>query len=288
MKHTHFTKKIAAVVCSAATLATALFAPTALNASAYQYGDFTYDVSGGAAWITSCKDGMKNVYIPASISGLYASLNSNFSCKNIKNTLEVFELPNTNLNGIPACCFENCTKLKSVHLSKCTPVIQHGAFSGCTSLKQVHIPYGTVQIDHGAFAGAGNTDFIVHNPDTPFVDTTAGIAYTAAHKPYTGTIYAAKGSLAERYAKNNNYKFVDFVIGDVDGNNRVDAIDASKILRIYCGSETNVTKKQMIAADVNQDGYVDSIDASRVLAYYAAISTGDKRTLEQFSYYNYN
>jgi hypothetical protein len=66
--------------------------------------------------------------------------------------------------------------------------------------------------------------------------------------------------------------------GDIDGNNVVDASDASNILAEYAalstGRPTIFWPNQKDAADVNNDGVIDSSDASMVLAHYASVSTG--------------
>lgn len=70
------------------------------------------------------------------------------------------------------------------------------------------------------------------------------------------------------------------LLGDVDGNNTVDAFDASCVLVEYAalstGKDTTLNLKQKYSADVNKDGTIDSSDASKILAYYAASSTGRK------------
>lgn len=66
--------------------------------------------------------------------------------------------------------------------------------------------------------------------------------------------------------------------GDVDGNNAIDASDASYILAEYSalstGRPTTLQSHQKVVADVNYDETIDSSDASLVLAHYASISTG--------------
>ena len=70
---------------------------------------------------------------------------------------------------------------------------------------------------------------------------------------------------------------VEYELGDVDGNGRINAVDASAILKCYALTSTDqkasLGGKQLLAADVNYDGTVDSVDASNVLSYYAYAST---------------
>ena len=62
-----------------------------------------------------------------------------------------------------------------------------------------------------------------------------------------------------------------YILGDIDGNKRIDAGDASIALTEYAytstgrGSLLSFFQKQ--AADVHNDGLVDAIDASLILTY---------------------
>ena len=68
------------------------------------------------------------------------------------------------------------------------------------------------------------------------------------------------------------------ILGDVNGDMKVDSRDASLILGYYSnvstGSDGGFTNSQESNADVNSDSKIDSKDASAILAYYSFISTG--------------
>lgn len=78
-------------------------------------------------------------------------------------------------------------------------------------------------------------------------------------------------------------------LGDVDGNNAVDASDASAVLGEYSilstGGTSKFTAAQKKSADVNKDDSIDSSDASHILAYYAYLSTGGSKTMEEYMGY---
>ena len=67
------------------------------------------------------------------------------------------------------------------------------------------------------------------------------------------------------------------IMGDVDGDGKVSASDATAVLLEYSalstGESGSFSKKQFKAGDVNKDGAINSSDASSILAYYAALST---------------
>ncbi len=67
------------------------------------------------------------------------------------------------------------------------------------------------------------------------------------------------------------------MLGDVDGNGEINAVDASQILKHYALISTSkkgiFNKLQELAADINGDGQINPVDVSPVLAYYAFAST---------------
>jgi hypothetical protein len=69
----------------------------------------------------------------------------------------------------------------------------------------------------------------------------------------------------------------DRMLGDVNDDTRVDAVDVSGIMKAYTNlssnKESGFTGDQMACADVNGDGKVDAVDASNILAYYAYVSS---------------
>lgn len=66
-------------------------------------------------------------------------------------------------------------------------------------------------------------------------------------------------------------------VGNVNGDDIIDANDASVILSVYAllstGEISDLSDEQRNTADVNGDGLVDSGDASAILGYYSYLST---------------
>ncbi len=66
-------------------------------------------------------------------------------------------------------------------------------------------------------------------------------------------------------------------LGDVNGDGKVNAVDASQVLAEYALHSTNAPEtfdeSQKKAADVNGDGKINAFDASMILAYYAYKAT---------------
>ena len=70
-------------------------------------------------------------------------------------------------------------------------------------------------------------------------------------------------------------KFIkNSLLGDIDGNGKINSFDALKILQI--SSRGNITEVEKKLADINKDGKVNSLDALMVLQY----STGKRESLE--------
>ncbi len=78
----------------------------------------------------------------------------------------------------------------------------------------------------------------------------------------------------------------EFMLGDVDDDGYVNAVDASLVLSAYAMTATqqphDLTEIQQTAADVNNDGAIDAVDASQILSYYAYTATGGKDSSKDF------
>lgn len=82
------------------------------------------------------------------------------------------------------------------------------------------------------------------------------------------------------------------MLGDLDGDGRISAIDASMCLSLYSRLSASESARNKYAyaikyADVNNDGQVNSIDASIMLEYYANLAVGnftmEEKSLAQFA-----
>lgn len=67
--------------------------------------------------------------------------------------------------------------------------------------------------------------------------------------------------------------------GDINGDKKVDASDATMVISDYSlistGERTGLTFSQRKAADMNTDGKIDASDATAILQEYSRLSTGD-------------
>ena len=62
----------------------------------------------------------------------------------------------------------------------------------------------------------------------------------------------------------------EHTLGDVNGNNKIDLVDALYIIRYYNKVQT-LTSVQLTASDVNKNGTVDLVDAVLIMQYYNGV-----------------
>lgn len=83
-----------------------------------------------------------------------------------------------------------------------------------------------------------------------------------------------------------SFCIVNGILGDVDQNGTVDALDASAVLTAYSNTATGkpigLSELQCKCAEINNDGAIDALDASLILSYYAYKATGGENSFEKF------
>lgn len=120
--------------------------------------------------------------------------------------------------------FANCTSLSSVSFGDNVISVGGESFFNCKSLATLNFPESVAIIGDGAFFGCtGLSDVIFHSPNTDFEgdignyhknDTTVP---TFSETGNLFTIYAFEGSLAYKYAMENEMEFVPLASVEVDG-----------------------------------------------------------------------
>ncbi|MBQ8296368.1 MAG: DUF4430 domain-containing protein [Ruminococcus sp.] len=78
-----------------------------------------------------------------------------------------------------------------------------------------------------------------------------------------------------------------YILGDVDNDGSINALDASMVLTAYAntatGKDSGLTAAQELAANVNNSDYaVNALDASEILSYYAYTATGGQASLHEY------
>ncbi len=256
----------------------------------------------GESAFSSCSN-LTEIFIPDSVVVI-----GEFAFSSCSNLTEI-SIPN-GVDSIPYGAFIYCSGLTKVSISDSVVSIQGAAFNGCSTLTSVIIPKNVKSIGFSAFGGSLDS-VIIENPDCE-------IYYTNNTFDKETVIYGYMNSTAQEYAEEYNRTFVTLdsdntttttqtiitetttttsnitapiepsenKLGDVNGDNMVDAVDASFILQEYAllstGGSGSFTDIQKSVADINSDGMTDAVDASLVLQYYAYVSTGGKESSEEF------
>ena len=111
---------------------------------------------------------------------------------------------------IGSICFGEDTALTEVILPNSLEKIGNDAFSTCESLEKITIPVGVKRIETNTFAGCPKLKEVHLSDSVEFIqsEVEADGIYSAFDQSPNVTIYAPKGSYAEKYAKQENIKFV--------------------------------------------------------------------------------
>ena len=144
--------------------------------------------------------------LSSSIKGICGSAFS--ECKNLTS----ITIPSS-VTSIGNDAFYNCAKLKSIVIPNSVQRIEDFTFYGCTSLSSVTIRSGVKSIGYQAFYDTPNLKSITIPASVGTIDK-CDLGYywdikTKKRVKMSGfTIYGYTGSSAEKYAKNNGFKFV--------------------------------------------------------------------------------
>lgn len=163
------------------------------------------------------KFGVKKVYIPEGVDSICINgFNYCYDLETISIPESVTEIDYCAFSGLKITeiklpsklekisigVFKNCKMLKEIEIPDEVTVIERTAFSGCESLTEIEIPGKVTKIDDKAFEGCTNLKKVVFkNSDVNLYDDV-----------FEGcddvTLYGEAGSKVEKYAKENNLKFV--------------------------------------------------------------------------------
>lgn len=198
---------------------------------------------------------IEEITIPGFIE--YIGEKAFMSCNNLRKvTIE------EGVTAIPKDCFFSCPKLTTAALPDSLQVIGSEAFFSCTEL-DITLSPNVIKIGKDALGKE------------------SGYHQHGSIVTYGFLITGKRGSAAEKYAIENKVDFIDpedFVLGDMDGDYKIDAADASLVLaeysRVSTGAPSGLTKRQKIVGDINGDRRMDASDASLMLSIYSANSTG--------------
>lgn len=128
------------------------------------------------------------------------------------------------------------------------------------------------------------TEAVTTTETEEITTTTEAVTTTTESEKTTTTVYETTATAPETTVTTD--VSVVYEKGDVNGDGKTDASDASQILKIYATLSTGGTPEesaaQLEAADADGDGKVDAGDASLILGYYAYLSTQGAISLDDY------
>lgn len=194
-------------------------------------------------WAFSCCTSLETINIPDSVTSLdYCAFND---CKSLEN----ITIPNS-VTSIADCSFSGCESLKEIIIPDGVASIGNCSFYGCESLEEIIIPDGVTSIGKEAFSGCTSLKEIT------IPDTVTEIGENALDSSNL-IIRGVKGSKAEKYAKDNDFDFVDI------GENTSPIIDILNLKKCILGVSTDSTN-----LDYNSDGDINILDLNSALKKY--------------------
>lgn len=191
-------------------------------------------------------------------------------------------LEDTRIEAVGVDTFMNCDSLTEITLPETVVTIENGAFSYCDNLCRIVIPESVTSISSSAF---DYSEYVV--------------------------IYCYEDSYAHRYAVNNGINFVlikeeptvpetqpteptvpetqptepteepttpvpvrTYVLGDVNCDDNVSIIDATRIQLILVERVSDYTDEDVIRGDVSKDGVLSIMDVTSIQRYLASYDDG--------------
>lgn len=197
---------------------------------------------------------LAEITIPENVASIGSSAFSNCS------SFVKFTIPNS-VTSIGSKIFSGCTKLNTITLSSKLSSIGELTFYGCSSLLNIDVPESVKIIGERAFDGCDALKSItIRNKDCNIYQNASTISNTQA------TIYGLDGSTAQNYANNYNRVFetissVKEIIGDADGNGKVNIVDAAFIAKKIAQRRVSDLPA---CSDYNRNGKIDITDAASI------------------------
>ena len=108
---------------------------------------------------------------------------------------------------------------------------------------------------------------------------------------FTAALLAAASTFAMWQAIPASAEELAPLMGDLDGDQKVTAVDAQAALSLYAESlvenETNEADAENNSADIDMDGEIDVLDAQKILLYYCQTLVGEQPLWAEFRTVSY-
>ncbi len=205
----------------------------------------------GVATFSNCTN-LTDIKIPNSVMSIGSS--AFFRCTNLNS----IDIPDS-VTRIDYGTFNECINLTKIDISNSIKIIGEYAFFNCEKLSEVRIPESVSEIGDKAF-GYYYKDGIREKVNERKIEDF--------------TIKGVKGSAAEKYAKDNGFKFVELKktvsVGDANGDNEINVSDIA-VSAAHIKGIKPLTDEQQKAADVNDDDKVNVTDIAMIASHIKGI-----------------
>ncbi|MBR3952231.1 MAG: leucine-rich repeat protein [Oscillospiraceae bacterium] len=180
------------------------------------------------------------------------------------------------VTSIADYAFSDCVNMTgTVELPEGVSEIGKGAFKNCSSLEEkITFPESLEAIGGEAFSGCGIDEFYFEG-DAPKVDS-------GAESPFDSdaTIHFPEDNASWKLDENGcwngliaeGYEVITVIFGDLDGNGKINVIDAN-LLRRSAAKLITIDSEQAKAGDVDGNGKINVIDANLIRRFAAKLIT---------------
>ena len=162
--------------------------------------------------------------------------------------------------------FYGCNSLTKMTIPSSVTEIKGRAFKDCSNLKTVTIPASVTGIGDEAFG------YYLQK----IYDSYGEVIDSDLMKVSGFTIFGKRDTVAERYARENGFTFIELgdipvgsKLGDADGDGEVTSIDVTQIQRADALFDTGIDEDTLMNGDVDGNGFLDIVDATWIQRWLA-------------------
>ncbi len=241
---------------------------------------FSYEINNGVVTITGYTGSESGIVIPSEIEGYPVAMIGNWAFFE-NSTITGVLLPDT-ITYIGDNAFCGCSNLVSVNIPAGVTYIGNQAFQYCRSLTSITVPERIANIKSNVFYGCSKLSTVtIHKNVTTIGEGAFDNCSALAVVYYNGSReewYSVSVGSGNDSLLNANIIFAegepDIVIGDINGDGMISAMDMNLAKRLVSGTVT-ATPEQIKAADMNGDGVFNGFDTNILMRVVSGSMTLD-------------
>ena len=243
------------VICLVLVLIMALGCVPVLAQS--ETADFAYIVESGKAYVTSYMGNDSEVVIPSEIDGYTVAGIGEAAFANRDDITKV-TIPDT-VTYLGRRAFFKCTSLEEIVIPASVSSLYENTFVECRKLKKVVLSEGVADIEAEAFLDCRIETLVVMSENTKFQSQERVEFYSKGalkwyyvfpsfYRTYIVEMFAPSGSLAEKYATENDIAFKPIEEYDAIGNFILEETEDTVVIKGY---KDPATTELYVPAEIN-------------------------------------